>query len=95
MRSAIRPGRKLVACLGAEASRRLTVFLRLNLRRPDRTDVLHEVLVVHEGARQIRLDLDAAGDGVIDGAWLDVIHSYPRMSEIRMNRLDLGFETAP
>ena len=77
--------------LAAEATRPITTFLRLNLDRRQGSKVLHEVVVVETGVRDAVFDLGAAR-GDWSSAWLDIIFSHPRMTEIRLSGLSLRFE---
>ena len=69
----------------------MTTFVRLNLNDRHKKKVLHEVVVVNAGERDAVFDLDGVGSDWTS-AWVDLIFSHPRMSEIRVAGLRLGFE---
>ena len=90
-RARLRPGWRFTVGLAAEASRSTTTFVRLNLSDRHNKKVLHEVVVVDTGERGAVFDLDGVGSDW-SSAWVDLIFSHPRMSEIRVSGLRLGFE---
>lgn len=90
-RTRLRPGWRLTASLAAEATRSTTTFVRLNLSDRHNKKALHEVVVVHTGERDAVFDLDGVGSEW-SSAWVDVIFSHPRMNEIRVSGLRLGYE---
>ena len=93
MRTRMRPGWRLTARLDTDATRPVTTFVRLNLNHRQTKRVLHEVVVIDQGTRDVGFDLDAVEPGWT-GAWLDIIFSHPRMSEICLRGVSLGFEEA-
>ena len=91
IRDALAPGCRLTVDLDATASRRLTVFLRLNLQGPRGMSVLHELAVLRQGTRRVRFDIPADFEPV-DAAWLDIILSHPRMSEAVLSGVHVTVE---
>ncbi len=89
------PGRCVNVALGLRLSRPLSMFLRLNVETATGRHVLHQALVAAEGRRDAGFDLDGMEDGAgkVRAAWLDIIFSDPRMTEIRID--GIGIEIVP
>lgn len=80
----------------AEASRPLAAYLRLNLHGPERSDALHEAVVITDGTVTARFDISGIDFEAFElrSAWADIILSRPAMSEIRISEIDLKVSQA-
>lgn len=94
VRARLRTGWRLIVGLTAEATRPITTFVRLNMGHRQGNGVLHEVLVVAAGARTAAFE-PVASQPEWSSAWLDIIFSHPRMTEIDLCGLNLEFEEMP
>lgn len=85
-----RAGRATVS-IGCNASRPLTVFVRLNIVSDGLQQTLHETVVVDRGLRSTNFDLsglpNAAGE--ISNLWVDVIFTEPSMTELVITELQV------
>ncbi len=94
MQGRLRPGYRLAIDIDGSASRPQTIFARLNAQTADDKIVLHEALVLSQGARRVDFDLETLPGQGVDAAWVDIIFSRPRMVDIRLQRVQMELGSA-
>ena len=90
-RAGLRPGRQVVLSFTASCSRPLPAFVRLNVQFDPQKEVLHDSMILADGARRAAFDLGGLNHdlGGITDVWCDLILSQPEMSETVLTDLKL------
>lgn len=90
----IRAGINLKISLEASADRPMPVFIRGHFANEEGREVLHDLIVVEQGARVVRLNLDGLRIPIelATTAWVDVIFSNPPGAAITFRALTLEIE---
>lgn len=86
-----RSGMGIELGFSAQATRPITLYLRLNIDDGAHRATLHDTVLVLQGTRRVVFDLTSAAEALRGRPriWLDLIFAEPAMAEIELGRLRL------
>ena len=87
-------GVELVAKIELSSTPEQPAYLRAHFSNEEGREVLHDLIVIAEGAREVRFNLDGLRIplDLVTAAWVDLVFSVPKGFVATLTRFDLEIE---